>query len=204
MKGYGFTIAIPAGIMIPVRGDGSVINGLLVAGKGMGIDHDLCTGFRMKKDFEKSGETAAVLAYLSKELDYELHGVPYAKLKECLERTGCLNKENNIGIALLHKKSGKYNESVTLPVSADDVKSVIASDVPSLGYWAVRTSKGEYDVQLKEWLNDNDPVMRERYAIAAGIRGISEAVPTLRDIAACDKSDSQCAKILLRRLMKEI
>lgn len=201
MGRYGFSAAVPMGALIP-RGAES----LLVAGKPIGIDHDLSGGLRMQKDMKKSAEAAAVIAYLGKIHDCQPAEVPYDELSEMLTETGCMAAEYYIGIGDLHEKTERgirtpskfpqtaeeFRRSLSKPAimpawSMPTVFKPAEADSTSLALWAARQLRYEVPgetVELRDALHGfiSTEKCGYNFAIALGLAGDERACPYLLEM----------------------
>lgn len=178
MYNYGISVGISLKTLIP-RG----LDGLLVAGKGIGIDHDLSTCIRMRKDMEKCGEAAAAGAYCAITDNVPLVNVDYTRLSGLLIKSGCLQKENDIGLARVYGGMGRS----ALPLIADPVelkKSLAGADSPIAIYSIWQNSRSiDYSDFLRVWMRSDDSALRENSAFAAALIGMNEAAPILHELA---------------------
>jgi len=178
MYNYGISVGIPMGTLIP-KG----IDGILVAGKGIGVDHDFATCIRMKKDFEKCGEAAAVIAYLAISGGTAVKDVPYEKLRLMLEESGCLDRGNDVGIADLRHKEGRCWRRVPLMTEPDDICAALATENTCVAMWSVRQlGAGRMLPHLRIWMKSGDAILSKNSAIAAGMLGDTGTCRLLRGI----------------------
>ena len=130
--GYGVSIPVPMGALIPKDW-----SGLLVAGRNVADDHNLAMGLRMKDDCHKSGEAAAQLAALAIKQDIPAKQVDVDVLREKLFATGCLKPEDRVMI-----ERQQSDEKYEYPLwCTDDAKLAdgLASDAPGYYMWSAKS-----------------------------------------------------------------
>lgn len=178
MYSYGISVGLPLGALLP-RGT----EGLLVAGKGVGVDHDLSTCIRMRKDMEKLGEVAGAVAVCALRANTKLPDTPYESLCAMLTKTGCLDVRNDEGLCRV--SNGMQRTPETIPQSREALKAVLMSKNPGIAIYALWQSPEKYDsVQLlREWMTAEDDTLRYHSAMAAGLLNMPECLPILRELA---------------------
>ncbi|MEF2248433.1 FAD-dependent oxidoreductase [Paenibacillus sp. IITD108] len=176
--GVNFSVPIPLGALIP-KG----LDGLLVAGRSLGIDHDLAACVRMKRDMQKCGEAAAMAALLAIRHNVPLREVPYAELKELLMPTGCLQKANHVGLRY-GVPSNDHHEPIRGWLTDEQaIRSGLASEKPGIAIWSARNMGDAIRPQLWNWLASEDELHLQRHsAFALALLGDSSAIPELRTI----------------------
>lgn len=130
--GYGVSIPVPMGALIPKDW-----SGLLVAGRNVADDHNLAMGLRMKDDCHKSGEAAAQLAALAIKQDIPAKQVDVDVLREKLFATGCLKPEDRV---MLERQQS--DEKYEYPLWCDDdakLNDGLASDAPGYYMWSAKS-----------------------------------------------------------------
>lgn len=130
--GYGVSIPVPMGALIPKGW-----SGLLVAGRNVADDHNLAIGLRMKDDCHKSGEAAAQLAALAIKQDIPAKQVDVDVLREKLFKTGCLKPEDRV---MLERQQS--DEKYEYPLWCDDDAKLtdgLASDAPGYYMWSAKS-----------------------------------------------------------------
>ncbi len=130
--GYGVSIPVPMGALIPKGW-----SGLLVAGRNVADDHNLAMGLRMKDDCHKSGEAAAELAALAIKQDIPAKQVDVDLLREKLFATGCLKPEDRV---MLERQQS--DEKYEYPLWCDDDAKLaegLASDAPGYYMWSAKS-----------------------------------------------------------------
>ncbi len=178
LDGYGITLGIPLGALLPKN-----MEGLLVAGKGLGIGHDLQGCVRMRWDMEHSAEAAAVAASLAIERETTPRGLDYAVLSEEMRRRGLLNDADNVGYIDLQEVDGQGGVPAHMPQGIAQMRSALSKRTADTVFWAARNeTDAALTDALREWMAEGDPILRHNSAIAAAMRGDETALPVLREI----------------------
>lgn len=178
MSGYGFSVGVSKEMLIP-RG----VDGLLVAGKGIGVGHDLAMLVRMKRDMQKCGEAAGVIAHLAARDCVSVRNVEYDLIKEMLEDTGCFCKENDLGLRNLKKKSGGIYEKAVFPKNINDLKQMLSKENYGTGLWYAFLRYDEKTVSyLRKWSKSEDESLKINSAIVLAMQGDDFALDTVRSI----------------------
>lgn len=153
---------VPYGVIIP-RG----MDGILVAGRCVSMDHDASQSFRMLRDMQKLGEIAGLAAALAIKSGCSSGDVPYDRLREKLAETGCFPRE--------------LCRTDPWPTSPQEIREVLGSDTPGPGIWACRL-QGDSTVEfLAQWVKDGEGEdLRKHAAMALGLMGRPEGLPLLR------------------------
>jgi hypothetical protein len=198
---YGFSVALSYDALLP-KG----LDGLLVVGKIMGVDHDLGGGLRMQRDFRKAGEAAATAAALAIKQELSLRELPYEELAAELRASGCLNDEWHCGLADLHgeRQANGVPLPVKLPQTAaefvaaldqaiapyrwrnSDVRLPAEERSPALALWAARSLRPQTNPQDQQICDELYAQLRqdgphvENFAVALGLAGDVRACPKLR------------------------
>lgn len=176
MHDIGISVGIPKETLLPRD-----CEGIIVAGKGIGVDSDLVSCIRMRKDMEKCGEAAAVLAYLSIRENIPLQSLPYPKVDRMMRKHACLNHYTNLGFARIW--DGMARQRIPF-VNKEDIKRVLATDDYGLAIIAIlKNDSLNLRRELEEWISGDDELLSERSAFAAGLLGMSAALPILLSIA---------------------
>ena len=177
MYGVGISVGVPLGTMLPRD-----CEGLLVAGKGMGVDSDLTACVRMRKDLEKSGETAAVAAYVAINKKCNLSELKYDELAPMLKENGCLDEENDIGLAKI--SGGMKREKLPEILTAEQINENLLTDYYGQSIVAaMKSGSEEIRTAILECLKSDNRLLRERAAFAGGVLKMSQAFPILLEMA---------------------
>ncbi len=175
---YGISVGIPMGTLIP-KG----IDGILAAGKGVGADHDFASCIRMKKDIEKCGEAAAIMAFIAVSRNIQVKDVPYEHLKQLLEESGCLDQANDVGMADLRYKEGNHWRKIELMTEPEDIRTTFASEYSGIAMWSVKQLGAETMIPyLRLWMNSGNVILANNSTIAAGMLGDPQACTPLRKL----------------------
>ncbi len=130
--GYGVSIPVPMGALIP-KG----VDGLLAAGRNVSIDHNTAFGLRMKDDVSKSGEAAAILAALAVRDGVPAKKVSVDELRARLFESGCLKGSDRV--MLEKQKSDELHELPLWCFDDAEIAAGLASDAPGYFMWSART-----------------------------------------------------------------
>lgn len=184
MYSYGISVGLPLGALLPRHTEG-----LLTAGKGIGVDHDLSTCIRMRKDMEKLGEAAAVAAVCAVRAGCDLRSVPYDDICAMLTKTGCLDEKNDEGLCRVW--GGMQRAPETIPTDPDTLHDVLSSNNPGTAIYALwqMPEKCGSEGLLREWLCSEYDSLRYHAAMAAGLLGMPECLPVLRSLASMPPFD---------------
>lgn len=186
MYSYGISVGLPLGALLPRHTEG-----LLAAGKGIGVDHDLSTCIRMRKDMEKIGEAAAVSAVCALRAGCTLRTVSYTDIARMLSLSGCLDPANDEGLCRVW--GGMERAPETIPDTEEALRAVLSSKNPGTAIYAL-WQKSDKSVEkngdrsgavslLRKWLTDPDDTLRYHAAMAAGLLEMPECLPVLRTLA---------------------
>ncbi|MGI2296340.1 FAD-dependent oxidoreductase [Paenibacillus sp. GXUN7292] len=176
MLGYNFKVPIPLGALIP-KG----IEGLLVAGRCMAVDHDIAACVRMKRDMQKSGEAAAAIAYLSIKEQVPLKQVSYTKLLDLLEETGCLTRSEHVQMKEAYSQDDATHLVVQWLTDPDEIRQGLASAKPGLAIWSATVLGDSMRPQLKQWMEEEPEEHLGRHSVfALAMTGDEAAAPLLR------------------------
>ncbi len=179
---FAITCGVPFKMLFPINEDNSVIKGLMTIGRGMGIDHDVCGGFRMKKDYEKLGEAAAIVAINAVKNNCSPHEVKYNDILEPLKQNGCLDKENYRGIVHFLKREGGYNVKAALPENENEIVALLESDNPELAYWSFRINGASFITEKIIKGAKSEGKYRSNYVVAAALVGINDVKEDLLEL----------------------
>lgn len=170
------TVGIPMGALLPVD-----MEGMLVAGRCMGVDHDFSTGVRMKRDIEKSGEAAATWAVLAIRNNVSLRDVAYADLAEMLRKTGCLDDRQDMpwDDAKVLRETGRHVR-ISFPETEEEIRRALDSEEPGPALWAIRSMGTPALSMLRPWATSQQEPLASNSALAAGMLNGEFALPKLR------------------------
>ncbi|MEK3721601.1 FAD-dependent oxidoreductase [Paenibacillus sp. FSL H8-0034] len=182
--GLNFSVPIPAGTLIPKGYDG-----LLAAGRSLSVDHDIAACVRQKRDMQKSGETAANLAYLAISDSVRLSEIPYKKLQALQLETGCLSLDSSIELrdtTPQEHTSQASNSQLKWLTDIEAIRTALSTDKPGIAIWSVRRLGAAYDSLLPsliEWIQTGqEELLRKNSAIALGMLGHAASLPILREM----------------------
>jgi hypothetical protein len=181
MFGPCFNVPIPMGALIP-KG----YNGLLVAGRCISLDHDIASAIRQKRDMQKSGETAANMAYISISKDVPLKGIQYQELLSLQTETGCLKLNQTLDFNEM--SPAESNDQVVVPAmkwltELNDIKDGLNSDKAGRAIWSAKRLGDSIAETLQDWMHTQDEgLLRKNCALALGLMGNPVCLPVLREI----------------------
>ncbi len=170
-----FAVPVCAENLIPEN-----VDGIIAAGKGIGVEHDISPCVRMKRDMQKSGEAAARFACMCIKANSALLQLDYAEIKAELEKTGCLDEKNN----KTELNIGKLEDGTKICVNGEWYKNIdtIHEKMKDKKLSSIAIfSAYMLDIRenLKEWLNEND--ISYNAVLALGLLGDKSALPVLRE-----------------------
>lgn len=132
MWGWGLSLPVPMGALIPKDFDG-----LLVAGRCVSADHDTAFALRMKDDVQKSGEAAAQLASLAISGNIRAKDVHVDILRQRLFASGCLKPEDEIP-RLEKQRMNELHEGQLWCRNDADIRAGLGTDAPAYFMWSAR------------------------------------------------------------------
>ncbi|MGI2297283.1 FAD-dependent oxidoreductase [Paenibacillus sp. GXUN7292] len=156
-----FSVPVPYGAFIPKGYDG-----ILVAGRNIGVDHDIASHVRMKRDAQKCGEVAALASYLAIKNGSSIRDVSYVELLELLQDSSCY-EEGSI---------------ISWLIDPAEIMEGLSGDKPGIAIWSARRLGEPIVNSLLNWVNTENENLRKHAAIALGLIGNSQALPVLRQI----------------------
>ena len=161
--GLGVVVPVPLKAMIP-RG----FDGIIACGRTISTDYTVSHVVRMKRDVQRSGEIAGLLAYKS--------------IKE-----NCEIKDVTLDTEKLDYRFSDTSVTPNRPLSSwlsdiDEIKSALMSDKPGIGIWSCRYLD-DIDQFLLEWLISGDCRLSKNSAVALALKGNGSGVEILRKMA---------------------
>ncbi len=164
--GRKIVAGVPIGALIP-RG----VDGLLVAGRSISIDHDVSQSLRMQRDMQKLGEVAARAAELAVRHDCPVSTVPYDELNTMLSKSGCLPPTDE------RARPEPWLEDL------DEIREGLASAGPGAALWSCRRRGERIIPDLRKWLAEGEGTeLAAHAALALGLLRDRSAVPGLKRI----------------------
>ena len=171
------SVPIPLGAFIP-KG----YCGLLVAGRGLSVDHDMANCVRMIRDMHKTGEVVGIAAWLSIKHNCKLQDVPYDEMQNTLQETGCFNRANNQGYKLDAPRLAHPPASITWFREPANIRAALSSEKPGIAIWSCKLLGEPIWDYLIAWLAEADVHLKKNSAIALGIMGKKEGLPVIREM----------------------
>lgn len=154
-------------------------SGILAAGRHIGLDHDVASIIRMKRDMQKCGESAGLCAALAVQKNIRLLSLPYEELKGLLEESGCLTENHNVGIAF---DDAFRREKIVWMTRPEDIKAALSTDMPGVAIYSCKLLGSKIVPSLKGWMQEKDEMLSLNSAIALGLIGDKDSLPVLRKI----------------------
>lgn len=179
LKMLVFSVPIPKGALIP-KG----YKGILAAGRCIGVDHDISSCVRMKRDMQKCGEAASALAFLSVRDNVDALDVGYDHLVKILKRTKCLDENNNrMTFRVGETPNGvKFDIPVKWLTDKNEIKNQLEGPIPGIGIWSAKRLGNAVIGDLKHWFDHGNGRLKKYSAITLGLMGDNYSVETLREI----------------------
>jgi hypothetical protein len=175
--GLNFSVPVPLGALIPQGYDG-----LIAAGRCIALDHDLAGCVRMKRDMQKCGEAAAIVAAVAIENGVPPRKAPYSQIKPLLQETGCLHMENHVGMKDTQTHEDDLNPRVQWLTDAQQIREGLTGVKPGLAIWSARREGARLLPVLREWASQTaEPNLRRHAAFALGLLRDEAGLPVLRE-----------------------
>lgn len=171
------TAAVPLGSMLPKGEDG-----LLVAGRCMGMDHVMSSCVRMQRDMQKAGEAVAVAAALAVRHHVPVSAVPYSELAALLRASGCLDEANRAGFVFDAPQKHILPRPVTWLADRGDICRGLSSDCPGVAIWSCKRLGDPAKAWLEGWLQHENDNLRKHSAIALALLGSQAGEDALLDM----------------------
>lgn len=183
---------VPKGTMI-AKG----VEGLLVAGRHISVDQNFSFALRMKDDMQKSGEAAAIIAYLSLKNNCSPKNVSYNELKSCLQQTACIKESDRIRFSLNSESELKWLEDT------ESIKKALSSESSGFAVYSAYLclKNGRFDIlkALQEWVYGKEELLKKNSALALGLFGDLTCEPCIlemiKDKSAYSPNTSKQCKI---------
>ena len=177
--GINLSVPVPMGAIIPKGYDG-----ILAAARHLAADHDIASLVRMKRDIQKCGEAAAILAYAAVKIGCKIKDVPYDYILPLLKENKCLNEENNIKMKEAASTDDTENQKIDWMNDKEEIQRLLSSDKPGIAIWSCRRMNEKISADLTRWLSDENENLKRNSALALGLLGDRRALPVLRRMAA--------------------
>lgn len=171
--------AVPLGAMIP-KGK----QGLLVAGRCMGMDHVMASCVRMQRDMQKAGEAIATAVSLAVRGNIPVQAVPYEELAVLLRESGCLNENNNVGFVFdAPPPSVIVPRPITWMTDIGKIQAGLSSDCPGVAIWSCkRLGRDAMEPVLAGWLTSSCEWLAKHSALALALLGSMAGEEILLDM----------------------
>ena len=186
------TIPVPFKALIPKGTEG-----LLIASRALGVDRDIASCVRMKRDMYKIAETAADMVYLALSRGYRLKEIPYEELRELLQETGCLDERYRRGYRIdgVKDDAGKVLPAVDVNwiTDPDELESGLATLTPGQAIWSAKRMKERAQRALEMLLASPDENTRKHASFAWALCRLHSCFP-----GAEKEADEKCIALLRR------
>lgn len=169
------TVSIPLGALVAKE-----YTNLITAGRCISVDHDTATLVRMNRDVQKMGEVAATAASLSIDGNVRIIDVNYDLLKSYLQKSGCLNEQNNRGYYYDGGKDESYIRPAKWLDDKDDILAGLSTLSPGLFIWSAKLMGDGIADSLMEALSSENDNLRKHSAIALAVMGRLEGEDVLK------------------------
>lgn len=169
-----FSVPVTLGSMVP-RGYRSI----LAAGRHIGMDHDVASLIRMKRDLQKCGESAGVCAALAVKNGVQPTEVDYGDIRKILQTSGCLTEQHNVGRMF---DDAYRREKIEWLADPDKIKAALGTTRPGVALYSCKLLGDRIAPRLKEWMKLKDPLLRYGSAIALGLTLDRACLSLLREI----------------------
>lgn len=173
--GVNFSIPVSYKAMIPKGYDG-----LLAAGRHIAVDHDIASAIRMKRDMQKCGEAAAIVAYSAITQDISVRDVCYRDIEPLLRQSGCLDERNDVGWVDTTFKPDDPQAYFTWRTDPEKIKEELSSERPGIAIWSAYRLGAKIQDELRHWLEADNEHLRKHSAFVLGLLGDPAALPVLR------------------------
>ena len=176
---YNVTVPVPCRSILP-KG----FENILVPCRALGVDRDISSCVRMIPDMKKAAECAARWAALAVETNCNLRDVPYCRIKEKLEESGCLQKACPGDYRIDGKKD--WDGSPLTPAAVhwlrkpSDLAAVLKTDKPGVAIWSARLMGKTAVPTLVALLDDPDENTGKHAAFALALAGDPSGSAILR------------------------
>lgn len=180
LKMLVFAVPIPKGALIP-KG----YKGILAAGRCIGVDHDISSCVRMKRDMQKCGEAASAVAYLSLLYNVDAVDVNYNDLAELLKKSKCLDENNNrMAFRIGETSDGKkFDIPVKWLTDKNEIKKQLESIMPGIGIWSAKRLGNAITGDLRSWYDHGGEQLKKYSAVTLGLMGDNYGLEKLREMA---------------------
>ena len=174
------SVGVPMGALLPEH-----VEGMLVVGRCLSVDHDLAACVRMMRDMQKSGEAAAVMAHEALRTGLRLSELPYEPVRDRLRKSGCLDEAQDLpwteGCRWSHHE--RDGMAIVWPQDEEEMHELLSRPFPSGGLWLCRQEPERWREPLLKWLCEDNGVLRRHCALALGLQRHPAALPALREMA---------------------
>lgn len=157
------------------------IEGILAAGRCIAADHDAACALRMKDEMYKSGEVAAIMAWLSIQHGVPALKIPYPQLYQELLQSECL-REGERPSFRYGPRGGELRE-VFWEINSESFYEELISSKPGLTLWKLYRAQNFSDLdRLIHGMTSPDKRERFHCAMGLALRRDKRCLPILREM----------------------
>jgi len=172
--GINFTVRVPVEACIP-KG----IDGLMMAGRMISVDHSLASCTRQQRDVQKSGEAVGFWASEAAARGVSVRDVPYEAVEKKLRRSGCLMDQNDFGMIDTRVPADKGR--VFFPETVEEIERILSGTTPGMAQWVVRRMRGDQLIPIREMLKKPGEHLPIHAAMALALAGDDSGADLLLD-----------------------
>ena len=201
------SVPVPMKALIPKN-----LDGLLVAGRCIGVCHNLSGSVRMKRDMEKLGEAAAIVASVSIKRQISIRDVVYKEVEERLRASGCLQEKHRHGWLRCTRwtEPDKDKQPMIFPRSDEEFIALLRGNAPETALFLSKQNPKRWENSLLKCLEEKEQRLKERAALGLAFHKNSCALDTLRKIVqravhqrGCEEHTWKALCLLSRYAMRE-
>ncbi len=170
-------IPVPMGVVVP-KG----LLGMVTAGRCLSVDSYASSAVRMNRDMFRLGECVGIACALAIRSECDFMNIDHETYVEMAEKYNCYAGEREKRFGFHFPGVNKPYAPVDFQMGKDEILARLATDRPGAAVWACFRYGDEHLAErLIEALGDGESeFLSGNAAIALGIMGRREALPTLR------------------------
>lgn len=153
--------------------------GLIAAGRHIGMDHETACLIRMVADMQICGEAAGVAASMCLKKNLPLTQAPYDEIIDKLKHNECFSEKHNIGYSI---NEDGINTVISWLTDPSEIMQNLSTDKPGIAIWSCKRQKEKMMPYLLEGMHSPNQMLRYNVAIALGVMDESASVDILLNI----------------------